>query len=125
MKTDIESRKDIKLIIKKFYDLLIDDPIMYPFFKEFIEQDTLEAHLEIITDFWNDILFNSNTYKNNVLQKHLDKHAFINFKKEHFSNWLQHFTGTIDTHFSGLKTELMKNRALSIATVMQIKMGTY
>ena len=125
MKTDITSRKDIKLIIKKFYDLLIDDTTMSPFFKEFIEQDTLEAHLEIITNFWNDILFNSNTYKNNVLQKHLNKHAFINFKKEHFSNWLQHFSTTIDNHFSGLKAELMKNRALSIATVMQIKMGTH
>ncbi|TYP97360.1 hemoglobin [Tenacibaculum adriaticum] len=125
MKSDITSREDILLIITKFYDQLIDDDTMYPFFKEFVQQKTLAHHLDVITDFWQDILFDTTTYKSNVLQKHVDKNVFIAFKKEHFSIWLQYLFSTIDIHFSGLKSELMKNRAQSIATVMQLKMNLY
>lgn len=125
MKTDIVCRKDILFIITKFYQKLIDDHTMYPFFKEFIEQNTLDNHLEIITNFWEDILFNTNKYKNNTIQKHLKANTFIPFKKEHFSIWLAYFSETIDEFFEGIHSENMKNRAKSIATVMQLKMNSF
>ncbi|MFY9243720.1 MAG: group III truncated hemoglobin [Polaribacter sp.] len=125
MRSDISSREDIKLIITKFYDLLLADDNMLPFFKEIVLKNQLEYHLEIITDFWNDILFYTNSYQNNVLQKHLDKNTFIEFRKEHFSAWASYFFLTIDNLFEGEKSLKMKNRAQSIATVMQLKMKIY
>jgi hemoglobin len=125
MKPDISSRKDIKLIITQFYELLLVDKKMMPFFEDIVAQNHLENHLEIIADFWNDILFHTSTYKNNTMQKHLDKNAFVTFKKEHFIIWTSYLFETIDAHFSGLIAHTMKNRASSIATVMQLKMEAY
>ena len=98
---------------------------MYPFFKDIIERNHLESHLNIITDFWNDIIFDTISYKNNVMQKHLDKNVFIKFKKQHFTTWTSYFLDTISQDFSGDNAEIMKNRAMSIATIMQIKLNLY
>ena len=125
MKSDISSLKDIKFIITKFYDKLLSDDKMIPFFKEIVEENHLEQHLDIISDFWNDILFDTYTYSNNVMKKHLDKNAFITFNKEHFTIWVSYLFETIDAYFEGENAHNMKSRARSIATVMQLKMNVY
>ena len=123
--TDISTRKDIYNIIKLFYDKMIADETMVVFFEEFINNKTLEEHFISITDFWEDILFNTNNYSKNVMQKHLIASQKNKFEKHHFINWLHYLTSTIDGNFKGLQAELMKNRAQSIATVMQVKMNVY
>lgn len=125
IKSDILSKEDIKLIITKFYGKLLKDDTMYPFFEDIIQQNELEHHIEIITNFWNDILFDTITYKNNVLQKHLDKNRLMAFQKEHFSTWVSYFVDTIDTFFKGENADKIKTRAQSIATVIQLKMNLY
>lgn len=125
MNPDISSRDDIKFIITKFYDLLLADKKMIPFFEEIVAQNHLEEHLEVISDFWNDILFDTNSYSNNVMKKHLDKNVFVAFKKEHFSIWMSYFFETIDANFDGERAHSMKNRARSIATVIELKLGVY
>ena len=125
MKPDISSRKDIHFIMSEFYVKLLADEKMFPFFEDIIIQDTLEHHLDVITDFWEDILLDSKKYHNNTMKKHTDKHAFIQFKKVHFELWVSYLFETINAAFSGENTEQMKNRATSIATVMQLKMDIY
>ena len=125
MKTDILSRNDIHFIIADFYKKLVKDTTMYPFFKDIVEQDQLESHLEIITDFWEDLLFQTYKYKNNPMEKHLEFHQKMNFTKKHFERWLQYLSSTIDAQFMGFNSENMKTRALSIANVMQVKMNLY
>jgi hemoglobin len=121
MKQFISSRKDIHFIIIEFYKKLISDEEMLPFFDAIVKQNHLEEHIEIITDFWQDILLDTSTYKNNVLQKHLDFNKKVVFKKEHFTKWLLYLTTTIDTSFEGQNAQNMKDRASSIAMVMQVK----
>lgn len=125
MKPDISSRKDIKFIITKFYDLLLVDEKMLPFFEDIVKENHLEEHLDSITDFWNDILFDTITYSNNVMQKHLDKNTFVTFQKEHFCIWVSYFKDTVNVFFEGNNSERMKGRAQSIATIMELKMGLY
>ena len=125
MKADISTKADIKLIISKFYDLLLVDKKMIPFFEDILVEDQLEHHLNVIIDFWNDIIFDTITYHNNVMQKHLNKNAFVNFKKEHFTIWMSYFFEVIDNNFKGINAHKMKNRANSIATVMQLKMNIF
>ena len=43
MKADISTKADIKLIISKFYDLLLVDKKMIPFFEDILVEDQLEA----------------------------------------------------------------------------------
>tara|TARA_R110001632_G_scaffold63953_5_gene152413 strand:+ start:7163 stop:7546 length:384 start_codon:yes stop_codon:yes gene_type:complete len=125
MKPDILSRADIQLVISNFYKKLLKDDSMFPFFKEIVAEGTLESHLEIITDFWEDLLFQTYNYKNNPMQKHLNFHQKMNFEKRHFESWLQYLSTTIDADFSGVNSENMKTRALSIANVMKVKMNLY
>lgn len=125
MKLDISTREDIKFVITKFYDKLLADEQMIPFFKEIVAENQLEHHLEIITDFWNDILFDTLTYQNNVMKKHLDKNVFVKFTAAHFAIWISYFFATIDENFEGEKAQNMKSRATSIATVMKLKMNIY
>lgn len=108
-----------------FYVLLLADKVMISFFDEIVAENHLEEHLEIITDFWNDIIFDTTTYKNNTMQKHLNKNAFIKFENQHFKIWTSYLFSTIDASFEGNNVNKMKSRAMSIATVMQLKMGTY
>ena len=125
MKKDISSRKDIHFIITEFYKKLTSDSEMLPFFEEIVQQNHLEKHIDVISNFWQDILLQTNTYKNNVLQKHLDFDNKVQFKKEHFTKWLQFLTTTIDKSFEGQTAQNMKDRANSIAMVMQVKFKLY
>ena len=125
MQQDISSREDIHFIITEFYKKLISDSEMLPFFEEIVQQNHLEKHLEIITDFWQDILFQTNSYQNNVLQKHLDFNEKVRFKKVHFKKWLFYLQTTIDASFKGQVAQNMKDRANSIAMVMQVKFKLY
>jgi hemoglobin len=122
MTSDIASLQDIHQIITQFYEKLLNDVTMRPFFEAIVQQNQLEHHIEIITHFWHDILFDTHLYHENVMQKHLQQNALIPFEKGHFERWTSYFTTTINASFEGVQATKMKQRALSIATVMQLKM---
>lgn len=119
---DIRNREDIHFLINEFYKKLLSDDLVQHFFEEIVVQDHLAEHTETITDFWNGILFNATDYNSNAMQPHLELNKTKPFKNKHFKRWLQHFTTSIDESFKGQKAEMAKTRALSIATVMEIKM---
>jgi hemoglobin len=123
MKRDIEKREDIYLLVKEFYVKLLNDDLMHHFFEDFGNPELLEKHLQILVDFWDNILFYSGTYQKNAMKPHLELQPKKPFKSEHFQQWLLHFNKTIDEHFSGEIAHAAKSRALSIATVMQIKIA--
>lgn len=119
---DIETREDILLIMRKFYDkLLADDSINFFFTKVTTVDQHLEAHLDILATFWKQSLFLKGGYFNNMFSIHKEVHDKQPFKKKHFDTWLSHFNSTIDEHFQGKYADQMKTQALSMATIMQIK----
>ena len=122
MKSDITNRKDIGLLIHQFYEKLLNDENISYFFNHIQLENKLQEHLETIIDFWEDILFGTIKYGKNAMKPHFDLHKTFPFKKEHFSIWLNHFNNTVDINFKGKKSNLAKTRALSIATIMQIKL---
>ncbi|WP_299215678.1 group III truncated hemoglobin [uncultured Aquimarina sp.] len=119
---DITNREDIEYLMWAFYKRALKDPSIGLFFTE-IAQINLEDHIPHITDFWEQQLFYTGNYKKNVLQIHQNLHQKKAMEKIHFDTWLTLFTTTVDNNFSGTKAELMKTRALSIATVIQLKTG--
>ncbi len=121
MPKDIENRDDIYLLVKMFYVKLLNDDLMHHFFEDFTDPDHLEKHLQILVNFWDNILFYSGTYKKNAMQPHIELHVKKPFKIQHFQQWLLHFKNTVDDHFVGENAHAAKSRATSIATVMQIK----
>ncbi|GAA4113563.1 hypothetical protein GCM10022393_12650 [Aquimarina addita] len=117
---DIITKEDIEYLIRLFYSKALKDPIIGVFFTE-IAQINLEDHIPHITSFWEQQLFYTGDYKKNVLQIHKDLHVKKILDKTHFDTWLSLFNTTIDSNFSGKNADLMKTRARSIATVIQIK----
>jgi len=53
----------------------------------------------------------------------LTLHQQSPLQKQHFETWLKYFNESVDELFEGEKAFLAKERALSIATVMQIKIS--
>tara|TARA_R110001583_G_scaffold311_5_gene2825 strand:+ start:728 stop:1111 length:384 start_codon:yes stop_codon:yes gene_type:complete len=123
MKKDIEDRTDIYLLVKEFYVKLMNDEIMRHFFLDFTNQNLLEEHLQTLVDFWENILFYTGGYRKNAMAPHLKLHQSKPFKKEHFKHWLSSFNATVDELFEGEVAHAAKSRALSIATVMEIKIS--
>lgn len=123
-KHDIQVRDDIFLLMQKFYTkLLADESISYLFTD--IAKIDLEHHLPILTDFWESILFQKNTYGKNAMQPHIALHHQSPLTKAHFDTWLNYFNATVDELFEGDIAFLAKQRALSIATTMQLKLGQF
>ena len=122
MKEDIISRADIELLVTQFYGkLLADNSISYLFID--VAQIDLPHHLPVLVDFWETILLQGNSYQKNAMQPHLALHQKSPLQKHHFDTWLGYFKATVDELFEGNTALLAKERATSIATVMQIKIS--
>lgn len=119
---DIKTREDLYLLMSEFYKKLLGNEQISFIFTEIAKID-LEPHLIELVDFWEQILFDTGSYRKNVLRIHTDLNLKIKLSEQHFTIWLNYFQNTIDENFSGQIAEDMKTRALSIATVMKIKMS--
>jgi len=124
MNPDIQNREDIYLIVSEFYKKLMIDEDVKHFFVDFTDEEMLEHHLQILVDFWDNIIFYSGTYTRNAMRPHLLINKTKPFKTNHFTVWLKHFFASIDANFEGENAHAAKTRAQSIATVMQIKMNS-
>lgn len=120
MQRDIENRADIHTLIYAFYERLLKEEAFRHIFFEVAGIDVLQ-HLDIMIDFWESVLFQAGKYKRDVLQKHLDLHMVHHLKEEHFNQWLSLFNETVDELFSGEKAKGAKDRALSLATIIRMK----
>ena len=118
---DIENRKDIVSILDAFYRKTFSDELIGRFFTEVVPLN-LETHIPVIADFWEAVVFNTRSYRKNVMEIHQHINALSAIRKEHLDRWVKLFTATIDEHFDGNKATLMKQRAASVATLMEIKM---
>ncbi|MBL7916240.1 MAG: group III truncated hemoglobin [Bacteroidia bacterium] len=122
MKPDIQNRQDISEIVHTFYDQVKIDKEIGFFFSEIIPVDW-DHHLPIMIDFWENIVFNTGNYKGNPMPAHIALHQKSAMKPEHFNRWIELFTKTVDDLFEGKNATTIKQRAMSIATVMQIKIA--
>lgn len=118
---DINTRADIEILMNAFYTKLLADPVISYIFTDVAKLD-LEAHLPHLADFWEQTLFYRGTYRKNVLQIHLDLNEKATLTDEHFDIWLNYFHQAVSELFTGPVAETAKTRALSIATVMKIKL---
>jgi len=122
MKKDISTREDIELLMEVFYDRLLKDDSINYIFTDVAKMD-IRSHIPVIADFWESILLNKNVYRNNPMKIHLELDDKTPLLKHHFETWLKYFTSVVDELFEGATAELAKQRAISIATVMQIKIA--
>ncbi|MFD2248623.1 group III truncated hemoglobin [Pontibacter ruber] len=118
MKKDIANEADIKLLVDTFYDTVNKDELLSPVFNDFAHVNW-EHHLPIMYNFWSSVLFGTMAYKGQPFPKHLR----LPIEQKHFQRWIQLFTETVDRLFEGTKATEIKQKALSIAQIFQMKMG--
>jgi hemoglobin len=120
MKIDIQNREDILDLLTSFYKKVFSDELIGHFFTEVVPLD-LNTHIPVIADFWEAIVFNTHGYSKNVMEIHRHIHQLSSIRKDHLDRWVKLFSETVDEMFEGEKATLMKQRARSVATLMEIK----
>lgn len=122
MRPDIQSREDLFKIVSDFYIDLLASKDLSHFFVSFKDEKVLKHHLKTLVDFWDNTLFYSGTYKKNAIKPHIDIQAEKGINSFHFDEWLSLFKKAVDSNFKGQNADTIKSRALSIATVMKLKL---
>jgi hemoglobin len=120
MKNDIRNREDIAALVNAFYDKVKVNQTIGHFFTDVVNVNW-EKHLPKMYDFWEGIVFGAPGYSGNPINVHKSVHALHAFSKTDFEEWMKLFKQTVDEMYEGENAELIKQRALSIATVMQLK----
>ncbi len=120
MKKDIENRGDIELFIRSFYSKVKTDVTIGYIFTDIFHVNW-EKHFPVMFDFWENVLFFTGGYNGNPLQIHQHINKVVPLTTAHFIQWNKLFAQTVDELFEGPKATLAKQRAMSISTVMQVK----
>lgn len=116
-RNDIETRADIELLIKTFYSGVMVDPVLGPIFTDVAKMD-LQAHMPIMCDFWENILFNARKYPGGMMMVHVMLHQKSALEPHHFQRWLDYFTETVDRFFEGDRATLAKLHAGRVGAMM-------
>jgi hemoglobin len=119
---DIQNQDDLSLLVDEFYKKLLSDAAISYIFTDVVKIK-LEEHLPILVTFWSQAILGTGGYTNNLTQIHLDVNAKEYLSPELFKIWLNHFYMAVDENFKGEKAERIKTQALSIGTIMQIKIA--
>ncbi len=119
---DIQTQADLYLLVDEFYKKLLSDESIRFIFTDVVKIK-IEEHLPILVVFWSQAILGTGGYVKNLTQIHLDINAKERLTPELFNIWLSHFYATVDKNFKGEKAEQIKTQALSIATIMQIKIA--
>jgi len=115
MKRDIETKTDIELLINTFYDKVLKDELIGPFFKHI----DFNKHLPKMIHFWSFVLLDEAGYTTDVTKVH----QHMKLKAEHFDRWISLFNETTDSLFRGEKAEMAKQRAFLMRWTMESKMS--
>ena len=118
---DIETRDDIELVVREFYNKVRKNETLGYIFDDIIKIDW-DYHIPILVDFWETILLDTGSYTRNAMGEHFKVNQKIRLESHHFTTWLDLFDSTVDSLFKGDKAELAKKRAHSVAGIMQLKL---
>lgn len=112
----LETAEDIHQLVSEFYDKVLQDKVLAPFFARL----DFTAHLPKMEQFWRFALLSEAGYTTNVTEKHLK----MPLDKAHFDRWQALFNQTIDELFEGELAQQAKQRAAVISWTINAKMNS-
>lgn len=115
MKSDIQNREDVYLLVSTFYSKIRVNPEIGHFFNDTITN--WPSHLEKLTDFWETNLFMVHNFRGNPMKVHkeVDEQFNNSIEQRHFGEWLNLWFQTVDELFEGERANIAKNRARNMA----------
>jgi hemoglobin len=119
---DIDTREDIARLVVLFYERAFDDPIIGYIFTDVVHMD-LAAHLPIMCDFWEKVLFQRGLYGRDAFTVHRHIHAMEPLTRQHFQVWEDLWHETVDDLFAGERANLAKLQASRMAGSIQRRLA--
>jgi len=119
---DILTRTDVERLVNTFYGYVRGEPELGPVFNDVVNVDW-ETHLPKMYNFWENILFQTGSYKGGMMWVHLNVNAQVPLHTDLFERWLALFFFTVDELFAGPNAEAAKAHALRVAEVMNAKLS--
>ena len=111
---EISSTSDVELLVNSFYDKVVNDELLAPFFKHM----NFEKHLPKMIHFWSFVLLDEAGYTTDVTKMHMH----MKISQEHFDQWISLFHETVDEYFTGEKANLAKERAVLVGWTIASKL---
>jgi hemoglobin len=109
VRTEIVDREDVDLLVRRFYQAVIPDPLLGPIFHD-LPVDW-SVHIPKLVDFWAGRLLGEPGYTGNPVGAHQPVLDRFPFGERELARWLELWEETVDEHFVGAVAELAKQRA--------------
>jgi hemoglobin len=114
---DLADRDDVYALLSRFYgQVLVDDLLAEPFTE--VHAKGLAAHLPVMCDFWETMLFGARLYQRSALEVHREVHHNHPLTHRHFIRWLTIWLDTVDAMYVGPVAERAKVQGRRIAWAM-------
>ncbi|CAA6815014.1 MAG: Unknown protein [uncultured Sulfurovum sp.] len=114
----------IKRMVKAFYEKIIKDPLVGPFFTDRFGADTESAvwkeHLELLSNYWAMLMLGDNKYTGRPMRPHFDMPGI---SRKAFEQWLFLFHETIDEIYILKIGEYFKNQSNDVARRFMLNLG--
>lgn len=121
---DIQTRADVELLVRAFYEKAVKDPVIGFTFSEMLEFG-IEKHIPTMVDFWEGVLFNKSIYKGGILYKHFMINGKHPLEQVHFDTWIQLWNETVEELFEGPVAQDAIDRALKVGQVIHKKLAVF
>ena len=107
---DLDAPQHIDALVQCFYQRLLADPLVAPWFDDVAKVD-LRTHLPLISLYWQKMLLGDDRYQRHTMAKHRHLHALRPLGRMQMARWLYHFEATLDASFAGPRTERARHLA--------------
>jgi hemoglobin len=121
---DIETRDDCETLVRAFYGRALEDPIIGWIFTDVAHLD-LEAHVPVLTAFWETLLLGAQTYDRGAFHPHAALHAKVELRAGHFDQWLSLWYRTVNELFAGPRAEAAKAHAYRLGSAFQMRLAAH
>lgn len=125
-KPDITTSAEVRDLIVTFYNRAFRDDLLGTVFVDIAKMD-LDAHLPVMCQFWETVLFRTGTYRGNAYIPHADLHAKVELTAPMFERWLKIWGETVDERFAGPRADRARDQAARIAKSIhhRLSLGTH
>jgi hemoglobin len=120
---DIETREDCERLVRGFYGRALTDPVIGFLFTDVAHLD-LEAHVPVVTSFWETILLGARSYSGGAFHPHAALNAKARLREGHFRRWLLLWHATVDELFAGPRAAQAKSHADRVAFAFHGRLQT-
>jgi hemoglobin len=118
------TRKNIRIMVDRFYSKILKDELLADFFIEKLGDEMItdewQIHLNILTDFWVSIILGDTAYSGQPLEPHMHMEGL---RRETFEQWLKLFFETVDKLYTKEAANTFKIRSEILATNFMRQLG--